>query len=618
MLRRKKTLWTALLVTLAALTLASCGRDGVLEPVVPGRVGGPTEVTLCLGGSSSTRTEINQTADGFEWSLGDRIAVWAKSSDGRFVLENQVFNIYARAFEKEKAYFSSTLASPMAEGLYTYNIVYPVPESVSGTTATFDLPAVQDGKASKGTDITISSPFSFKELSPSQDSDPLGQDLNAVPATLHHILHFLRFYLPKGGSLMGEPVTRIVFTMPQDIAGKVVVDVTDPGSATIHDGERTITLDLEEPLTESNGSTRDYAVAGIFPPASTYSVTDFMQVTLYSESKIGIVSPICLGGRSFAAGHVTGVKLDASDVRDYYALAFRIDSNKLGEDLQNVRLVLPEGISWPGSTSNEYVHTSSDGSLLAQGEEFVINTEDENLFRPLSGQEVTVLYESECAIVSEKMRLPDLSASNKGNVSLNVPYLLAEDFSGLASDFSYNDGYSGGFNTGEKDGHEFLPGWSGARVGGKAGNAIRISCRREVIARYYARCDSPFLTGLKYTSAEFAQRGIDFRIKVRFNYSMNREEGGGVIAKTGQTMYFGTNTKTGILKSQDSSGNFDGGTALNETTGSYDVIDHQAEYILSGIGSNHRLSWRTYPDLYALGNGTYHLYIDNIYVTIER
>ncbi|MBQ0144265.1 MAG: hypothetical protein KBS78_03685 [Bacteroidales bacterium] len=618
MLKKRTTLWAILMVTLATAFLASCGIDAVPDLDVIRKPGTSTDVTICLGASPSTRTEINQAADGFGWSLGDRISVWAKASDGRFVLENQVFNIYARAFEKEKAYFSSTLASPMAEGNYTYNIVYPVPESVSGTTATFDLPSTQDGKASGGTDITVSSPVSFKELAPASESDPIGMDSNAIPAELHHILHFLRFYLPRGGSLMGEPVTRIVFTMPQDIAGKVTVDITDPSSATISDGTKTITLDLKEALAESNGSTRNYAVAGIFPPASTYSVTDFMQVTMYSEGKIGTVSPICLGGRNFAAGHVTSVKLDASDVRDYYALSFRIDSNNLGENLQNIKLVLPEGTSWPGSSSNEYVHTGADGALLASGEEFRISTEDAGAFRQLSGQEVTVLYESECAIVSERVRIPDLSSSSKGNVSLNEPYLLAEDFGSLAPDFSFNDGYSGGFNTGEKDGHEFLKGWSGARVGGKAGKAIRISCRREVVARYYARCDSPFLTGLKYTSAEFAQRGIDFRIKVRFSYSMNREEGGGVTANTGQTMYFGTNTKAGILKSQDSSGSFDEGTALKETTGSYDVIDHQAEYSLSGIGSNHRLSWRTYPDLYALGNGTYHLYLDNIYVTIER
>lgn len=606
-----------LLSVTAALAIASsCSAEGGPDST-PGQ-GGPTRVVLCLGDGSESRTAINDDADGFEWQDGDRISVWARNSEGEYALDNQVFRILAKGFEKDKAYFTSTLPSPMASGTYTYNIVYPVPEAVQGTEAQFTIPSVQDGKVSGGIDVTVSSPFAGQALQPMEESGFAGVATGTMSAQMHHLLHFLRFYIQPGDNLLGEPVRKIRFSMPKAVAGTLTADITDPSSTSVADGSTEMVLLLEEPLEESTSSSRQYSVAGIIPPASEYSVTDCMEITLYSENKIGMVSTVSLAGRSFEAGHVTGVRLIPNSVRDYYTITFRIDGNNLGEDLQSITLTLPDGLCWPGSSSSEFAYSKEDGSLIVTGDSFSIKAETEADYLQLSGKEVSVRYESEDAIVMETITLPQLEGTVKATASLSVPYLYYEDFSTLADDFSFDDNYSGGFNTGSKAGHEFMPGWSGGRVGGSAGTAIRIACRREVSARYWARCDSPFLTGLKHTAEEFASLGKDIRIKVQFTYSANRQEGGGIIGNKGQTFYFGCTSASGVLKSGDDSGTFDSGVGINETDGSYTNTPHLAERSLSGMGNNIRLSWRTYPDYYAVGNGTYFLYLDNIKVTIDR
>lgn len=59
--------------------------------------------------------------------------------------------------------------------------------------------------------------------------------------------------------MLGEPVTRIEFSMPKAVAGKVSVDISDAAAATLDGGTKSVTLELKEPVGE-NGA----AVAGIF------------------------------------------------------------------------------------------------------------------------------------------------------------------------------------------------------------------------------------------------------------------------------------------------------------------------------------------------------------------
>lgn len=566
---------------------------------------GPVQVTLGICGGK-TRTAPDATGKRFVWQTGDAVGVWAKASDGTYTLSNQKFSLLATGADASAAYFTSTLQSPMAEGTYTYCITYPVPESVSGTAAVFTLPSVQDGKASDGIDITVAEPVQGNELHETEEGGPVAQE-TLLRATMKHILHFLRFYIPEGRNTLGEPVRTIEFTMPKPVAGTVSVDVTDPSSATLQNGTSTMTLNLSEPI---DGTEGDFALAGIFPPGSEYSADDEMKVSVYSESKWSELDPIRLSGRNFEAGHVTGVPLKPAEVRNLYRLTFILSSNNLGEDLTDITLTLPEGVQWPNTSSNVLKLNNADGSPIKAGDSFAFTVKDETAFRAISSKTASVSYESENAVVSGSLTVGDLSSVSSTQCRLDCPYLYFEDFSGVES-FSSNDAY-GISSAGSKSPHSFLDGWSAARAGAQAGTAIRIACRRETgLANYSARADSPFLSGLK--------EGKTVNLAVQFDYSMNRQ-GTPTIS---QTVHFGWITTDSSLKSGDDTGTFPVEFDVNETTGSYTNIDHtynaSGDVTLSGVQAPLRLSWRTVPETnWGANNNTCWLYIDNIKVKIKN
>ncbi len=596
----KRLAQSLIIPTLAALLLCqSCGLD--LSPQER-----PFEVALGVGDAPATRTSPDADFKRFHWDEGDRIAVWAKAEDGSYALENQPFNFYASTESPSPlAWFSSTLSAAMADGSYTYYMCYPLPQSVSGTTATFSVPSEQDGDLSGGEDIIISVPSQGGALQPIGDNVILEQGFTVQ---MKHLLHFLRFYIPEGYNLLGEPVERIEFTMPQAIAGTLSVDVTDASWASLSSGTTSVKVRLKQNLSESTGDSKQYASAVFFPPATAYTAADRMQVRILSANKYSDII-YSLSGRSFAAGHVTAVALKPETVKNRYSIYFSLASNNLGEDLQNITLTLPAGVNWPGTSSNTYTYTKSDGSLITVGDSFFLETLDQSEYTAISGQTITVSYESESALLSKSITLPDLGSATQAIVSLDCPYLFYEDFSTVES-FNSGDKHSGS-NTGSKDPKVFN-GWSVARAGAEAGKAIRLAAHREWFVNYPARCDSPFLSGLK--------EGKTVNLDIQFNYSMGREEGGaGSGTNSSQTVYLGYITTSDNLKSGDDTGNWTNNFELNETTGSYDYINHLSQTTLTEVKAPLRLSWRTItPTSSKTTNSTCWLYIDNIKVKISK
>ena len=591
------------------VVLCSCNGLDVLSRDSSASSGGE-EVVLGVGRSPQTRTAYDSDSRSFVWLPGDKVSVWAKSSSGAYTLNGTTFSLLAREADASSAYFTATLASPMAEGTYSYYVTYPVPASTSGTTATFTVPSVQDGTASGGTDILVSEEASGSELQAIEEGKPVSQDVMTV--SMKHLLHFLRFYIPEGKNTLGEPVTSLEFSMPQNIAGNVSVDVTDASSASLSDGTTDMTLELSEPVT---GGKSSVAIAGIYPPSKAYSSSDRMTVRVFSENKWATVNPISLSGRAFKAGHITSVPLNPVDVKDKYWIRFTLASNNLGEDPQKITLTLADGTAWPDGTSSALLWEGSDGGVIQVGNTYIITTLDESAFRALSSKAVTVSYESESAIVSETLSLGDLSSGTSTSVSLNCPYLFFEDFSTVES-FSSDDGYEKGFISGSKDAHTFLDGWSAARAGAQAGTAIRLAARREsgliLSEEYPARADSPFLSGLK--------EGKKVSLDIQFNYSMGREEGGlGTKPKASQTVYLGYITTDKNLKSGDTTGEYPNFFSINETTGSYTNINHLSQTTLIDVQKPLRLSWRAVPQkVVDTSNSTCWLYIDNIKVKIKK
>ncbi len=590
-------------VVLAVAGVMLCGCDD-LDLKESAEVHDPVRVVLALGRGPETKTTFDSESKRFVWQPGDAVAVWAKSSSGTYSLEGQTFRLMAIEADGASAYFSATLQSLMPDGTYSYYLTYPLPESFESGKAVFSVPAVQDGSASCGVDILAAGPAAGPALSPIETGSPIISG-NVPNFKMKHLLHFLRFYIPEGNNLLGEPVTRIEFSMPQPVAGKMSVDVTDASTASLDEGVNGITLTLKKPIDES-GDGVESAVAGIFPPPTVYSADDQMNVSIYSESKWASLTPISLGGRTFEAGHITPVPLRPVEAKPLYKLRFTLASNNLGEDPHSIKVSLPDGVNWPESSSNTLVFEGTHDGLVKVGDTFVVETKDEAAFRLLSSLPLTVSYESENAVVAESLNLGDLSSISSVACSLNCPYLFFEDFKNVEY-FTSDDEY-GVSSAGSKSPHLFMSGWSAARAGAEAGTAIRIACRRETgLANYPARADSPFLTGLK--------DGKIVDLDVSYDYSMNREG----TPKIAQTVYFGYITTSKNLKSGDDTGTFPSSFDINETTGSYTNINHTANATLSEVGAPLRLSWRTVPETnWGANNNTCWLYLDNIKVKIKK
>lgn len=608
---------TILRIILVSAGVALCG-CGDFESTESEMISSSVNVVFAVGNTPRTRTEYDVETKRFVWKTGDEVAVWAKSPDGSYALDNQAFRLMAVASDKSEAYFTATLQSPMAEGTYSYYMTYPLPESMGGMTATFTVPSVQDGTASDGVDIIVAEPISGPALEPVKEAAPIVSD-DVLNVRMRHLLHFLRFYIPEGHNVLGEPVKRIEVTMPQAVAGKVSVDVTDVSTVSFGEGVNGLTLELRNPIDESADGT-EVAVAGIFPPRMAYSAGDRITVDAYSENKCASVS-FSLAGRDFAAGHTTKVPLKMTEAKPIeYELKFMLASNNLGEDVQDIRITLPDDAVWPGLSSSELRIDSGNDGPVRIGDTYVFRTKDKAFFKGLSSKRLAVTYESESAVVSETVTLGDFSSSIRGECELNCPYLFFEDFSWVEG-FNSNDEY-GWSSPGSFSPHLFAPytidaenpwspekgGWSAARAGAQAGTAIRIACRRETrLANYSARADSPFLSGLK--------DGKTVNLDITYDYSMGREG----TPKIAQTVYFGYITTSKNPSSGDETGTFPESFKINETTGSYTNINHTANTLLRGVGAPLRLSWRTMPDKdWGANNNTCWLYIDNIKVKIKK
>lgn len=579
--------------------LNACSKEA--EETLPD---GEVKVGVILGnGRSSTKTSLDASSGLFSWEESDKVALWARDGNGDYALNAQEFSISAPGFDADQAYFTSTIAAPMAEGDYSYFICYPLPTSVQDNNLTFMLDAVQDGKAGNGSGICLSGWTSGPALPQVDGSAPQGES-GMLRAGMHHILHYLRFYIPQGCNLLGEAVESIEFTMPQAVAGTVTVDLTD-GSASLSDGVTTISLEPQAPFGEES-----YVSAAIYPPSVAYGEHDVMNVSLYSANHYSDLTPIILNGRTFPSGHITGVPLRPYEIKDYFSLTFTLAGNNLGQDVQKLTLTLPEGVNWPDSGSNVLEYADADGSLFLVGESFRISTRSESDFRALSGQGVTVSYESADAIVSGVLTLPDLSTAVSAGAELHCPYLLFEDFSGIVS-FNSGDKHSAS-NLGDKSPYTFGDGWSVARAGGSEGKAVRMAAHREWMATYDSRCDSAPLRGIK--------DGSSVDVVLTFSYSMNREEGGlGSAPKLGATVHVGWNDNLDGISSGNTSGTFVESFHVNEDTGSYDNIDKEHSTAIPGMTNARRISWREVADgTSGTSNGTYWLYLDNVRVSIAK
>ena len=609
------------------ITLLGCGKNEIAAPSLKS----PVTVGFWIGEPQS-RTVIDDNGRSTLWSKDDIVSLWAEDVQiGGYSLYNQYFKIYFRNLPATSACFTATLASAMEAGQYRYYAAYPVPQSVNGTQAVFALPATQDGRISNGSAIMIATPCTSTELKPLEvidDGDRYEVTDRGLSLKMQHKLHALRFYIPSGYNTLGEPVRRIRLTMPQDIAGTVTTDFTDPSAqALLTDGTNTVTLDLIEPLDESAEDTRQYACASVFPPTQTYADGDLLDVILFSDNYAARAQEIDLAGCTFPAGHVTPVVLHPQEKAQRYSIRFTLAENHLGEDIQKITLTapaewnstimltVPTGCSW-STDGNNLTISAAEGTTIKTGECFEIGFDSFDdtsiaLYRSLNGI-FTAEYESEHAWHLTQQFSLDTQTGNIAQADLAVPYLFFEDFSNVGG-FSSNDAYKTS-SAGSKDAYSFLSGWTGGRIGAETGQSIRIACRRETSADYPARVDSAPITVLKSA----------VNITVTFDYGADNQYGGLAIGNNGdvgQTCTIGYVTTDTAYKSGATDGTFedDNSFYIKEYTGSYTNLPHTDTYTIHDAPEWFRLTWRTDVEHQAgTTNTTAWLYIDNIKVQIAR
>lgn len=596
---------------------------------------GPVTVGFWAGEPQS-RTVIGGDGRSILWRNDDRVALWAKNASGDYTLENKAFGISFLDVPATRACFATELAGAMPTGTYTYYATYPVPKSVNGTQASFTLPATQDGRLSGGADIMIAAPCKADQLDELKitDDDNSGYDLHdrSLSLTMKHLSHVFRFYIPDGYNTLGEPVERIRLTMPQNIAGTVTADISDPTRRPSPgaDAVNSITLALTEPLDASAEGARQYAYASILPPAQAYGSDTRMDVVLYSASYAARAQEIDITGKEFKAGHITPVVLHPQEKTESYKIRFTIARNNLGEDVQKVMLtapaalnddvtvIAPAGCSWTAD-GNIITVSAAEGATLKTGEYIELDFDpfvdaSTALYRSMSGN-FTAEYESEHAWHLTQTVSVNTASGTKAGAELTVPYLFAEDFSGVET-FSSHDQYATS-SAGSQNAHSFLSGWTGGRIGAEGGKSIRLACRRETSADYPARTDSAPIANLK----------SETNIKITFDYGANNQYSSVSIwgykddGNVGQTCHIGYVTENTAYSSSATDGTFEDENSfyIKEYSGSYTNLPHSATYTIHNAPEWFRLTWRTDIEHKAgTHNTTAWLYLDNIKVQIAQ
>ena len=159
------------LPVLALLLIGACSRNEEIEqPTSPS--GGVEVAILCdntkepqvysLPDGTRTWIDDNDWAS-TRWDKNDKIALWATADGSNYTLNAQNFSLAYFTPSYSTAVFNSTVAD-MPAGTYTYTAVSPVPESVSGTQVSYQIPAKQTGRYEGKWDILAADPLTADAL----------------------------------------------------------------------------------------------------------------------------------------------------------------------------------------------------------------------------------------------------------------------------------------------------------------------------------------------------------------------------------------------------------------------------------------------------------------------
>ena len=594
---------------LLALVVAACADKEASTPtasIVP-----DTEVGFSLP-MDATRTSIDP-ADGrtTRWVEGDKLAVWAKSGDGSYAFENAIFTLRYFSTEWDKAYFTSGIAA-MGEGDYTYLLSYPQPKAVEGTLATYSVAAVQSGKYDGVHDIMIAEPVVAGALTAESKVE-----LNTV---MRHQMHALKIVVPEKSSNFSDRVYSLEVTFPNPVVGDIIVDVANPNAEpTYANTSNTIVVNSNEGFAVGS-DIWVFVLPGTVSGDVSYKVKGLEQRSEVATYQLE---------RTFAAGHITPIRMAMPPFEKYTVLNFSIGANYLGEDFNYFTLYDNNGVN--RGTFNRNSENRYAVEFFGEFDAAAYNNTN-----------WTLVFDTENAVVENKVNLGTLKPYFQQNIApVDVPYLLFENFDSATEKESYgNNTYSSSEREqpgASLDGAMPTNGWNAARFWLKPG-AIRVNSRYQSVkifvafaSSHHGRVDTPPLgNGTRGLKA-----GKSVNVKLHFDAALYKHKSSSLSLNSG-AINVATHTNhsnpidgiptgaTGITSSYDTTLADFGTTFFNQT-----LADNASDNAFGQsfptystefpVSSDTRICF--YPTLSTAsgtGNTEVNVYLDNIKVSIVK
>ena len=597
----KKFYFVAVLTTLAML----CGCSNAVEEGCVEVAKSEFSIGLPIGIS---RTAMNEEGKA-SWIEGDIFTLWAQNRTGGFVISGAEFQMMYYWHSAQSAVFTGN-TNTLTEGEYTYYAVSPKPESITNRKATYTLPTEQYGNMADCA-------YDFMVATPTTSAALKNGEINDLALEFNHKTHLLKLVIPQGGNPLNEPIKQVVFTFPTTVTGNLAIDATTPtANPTVISGSKQLIINIPEGFDEGDVAWGRILPSNISGNVSYYAVSTIGERTIDRTFKL---SKECKGG------HITPLSLPVPTPIPPTILRFKVGKNNLGEAVQKVSIY-----DYNGALVQTFSANSSNTYDLVQHGIY-----EEGKFQTYAGQTFTVRFESQNAIVEQKVTIPSTIAKNDVTTlpTIDVPYLFFEDFAGVGN-FEKDDERVD--NLMSADGMLFstaVSGWNGAHIRGVEGKSVRVNVRHECTVagtRSNGRLDTPTIKNLK--------PGATVSLKVEFDMGAYANSGFG---KNNEIFCIaGIHTKPedkAINGKADTDTQFDDYSRIPPlfdrvclTTGYIaqkcnknsfgDAFDYYS-FVANGCTSATRLCWVpccVQKETFWANNAHYYIYIDNIRVSIAQ
>jgi len=607
----------------------ACSESGIdsSEPVPAGQQF-RTVVIGCGGIDINTRTEIEETPDfldgkaylGVRWASGDCIRLWARKSANEgeaFFLENIPFEFDYYSPRWSRAAFTGHAVDmsgflddgKVSQSKYDYFAVSPAPASVEGTSAIFDIPAVQSGEFNSGLDIMTAQ---LTEAPALEKGDTNWANGFCLPFT-HHV-HVFKITItdnllqsPKSDKEAG--ISAIELTFPVPVTGRLTVDATGKTGPVLASAEENKVLKLNFATPKKKGD----VVYAFIAPQESISGDIHIKATGASEGGktcSSVDRTFTKPEGKFACGAVTPLNYNIPEryrcTKIIFSLAEKeggeehaIEAGKgygwgtLGEEIESFRIVdkasgeaLPDCSFACNHLTNKYEISCTDEGT----------GKHEDFLEKYAGKECIAKLTSKSAEVEYAFTFPaldKLEAEVENPVpAFKVPYLFEENFDGLSENFEQE-------TTNKKLDDVGLPGWiAGHRSKGYKGVCVDVRHYSWAIS-YNSRITSCLLDNIKQDKS--------VNVKIVFNADWKKNTATAMELKVGST--------TG-----DSVGDSMQGVSItmtdNQSASEHNIPTLHTVYVPDFTG-NQRIAWET--DGKAKGMFSYeNLFIDNIKVSIAH